>query len=176
VTLSGNKSAIYGSAAVASMTTGNCSKTTMTGVTTSGGAQVTGGIVPLNGSINYPVPPAPTPAPPTTTQNISGSCGSISGCTNTGTKTVTLAPGLYGNLSLSGGTTAHVSKGTYNINSLTLSGQSILYVDSPGPVIVNLAGASLNGGNPPWTQRVEAFKTRPGIPLTSSSRMLVPGE
>jgi hypothetical protein len=45
VTLNGNKSAIYGSAAVASMTTGNCSKTTMTGVTTSGGAQVTGGIV-----------------------------------------------------------------------------------------------------------------------------------
>jgi len=147
VTLNGSKSAIYGSAAVPMMTTGNCNKTSLTGVTTSGGAQVTGGLVPLNASLNYPVPPAPTPAPPPTiTQNISGSCGSISGCTNTGTKTVSLAPGQYGNLSISGGTTAHFSKGTYNINSLTLTGQSILYVDS-GPVVVNLAGTSLSGGN-----------------------------
>jgi len=60
---------------------------------------------------------------------------------------VSLAPGQYGNLSISGGTTAHVSTGTYNINTLTLSGNSILYVDS-GPVVVNLAGASLSGSNP----------------------------
>jgi hypothetical protein len=146
VTLNGSKSAIYGSAAVGSMTTGNCSKTVVTGVTTNGGAQVTDGLVPLNSSTNYPAPPAPIPAPPTTTQNIAGSCGTISGCTNTGNKTVSLAPGQYGNLSLSGGTTAHVGAGTYNMNSLTLSGQSILYVDS-APVVVNLAGASLSGGN-----------------------------
>jgi len=146
VTLNGGKSAIYGSAAVPMTTTGNCSKTSLTGVTTSGGAQVTGGLIPLNTSLNYPVPPAPTPAPPTNTQNISGSCGSISTCTNTGTKTISLAPGQYGNLNISGGTTAHFSKGAYNINSLSLTGQSILYVDS-GPVVVNLAGASLNGGN-----------------------------
>jgi hypothetical protein len=147
VTLSGSKSAIYGSAAVGSMTTGNCSKTAVTGVTTNGGAQVTGGVAALNGSTNYPAPPAPNPVPPTTTQNIAGSCGTISGCTNTGNKSVSLAPGQYGNLSLSGGTIAHVRAGTYNINSLTLSGQSILYVDS-GPAVVNLAGASLSGGNP----------------------------
>lgn len=163
LTLNGSKSAIYGTAALASTTSGNCSKTTVTGVTINGGAQVTGGIVPLNGSINYPVPPAPTPAPPTTTQNISGSCGSISGCTNTGTKTVTLAPGQYGNLSLSGGTTAHVTKGTYNINSLTLSGQSILYVDS-GPVTVNLAGASLNGGNPAMDATGGSIQNPSGVP------------
>ena len=147
VTLNGNKSAIYGAAAVQSTTTGNCSKTSVTGVTSNGGAQVTGGTVALNGPITYPTPPAPNPAPPTTTQNISGSCGTIAGCTNTGSKAVTLIPGQYGNLSFSGGTIAHFSKGTYNINSLNLTGQSVLFADS-GPVVVNLAGASLSGGNP----------------------------
>jgi large repetitive protein len=165
VTLNGGKSAIYGSAAVPTMATGNCSKTSLTGVTTSGGAQVTGGLVPLNTSLNYPVPPAPTPAPPTTTQNISGSCGSISTCTNTGTKTVSLAPGQYGNLNISGGTTAHFSKGTYNINSLSLTGQSILYVDS-GPVVVNLAGASLSGGNAAMDASGGTIQNPSGNPAT----------
>jgi len=147
VTLNGSKSAIYGSAAAASASTGSCSKTSITGVTSNGGAQVTGPVTPLNGSISYPNPPAPNPAPPTTTQNISGSCGSVSGCSPMGTKSVILTPGQYGNLNISGGTTAHFTNGTYNINSLTLTGQSILLVDS-GPVVINLAGASLNGGNP----------------------------
>jgi hypothetical protein len=163
VNLSGG-SVIYGSAAVDSLTTGNCSKTALTGLTTSGGAQVTGGLVALNGPITYPAPPAPNPAPPTTNQNISGSCGSISGCTNqSGNRTVTLAPGQYGNLNMSGGTTAHFGKGTYNVNSLTLSGGSILYVDS-GPVIVNLAGASLSGGNPAMNTSGGSIQNPSGIP------------
>jgi hypothetical protein len=147
VTLNGSKSAIYGSAAAASGSTGNCSKTSVTGVTTNGGAQVTGPVTAVSASISYPNPPAPNPAPPTTTQNISGSCGSVAGCSNTGSKAVSLMPGQYGNLTINGGTTAHFSHGTYNINSLTLSGQSILLVDS-GPIVINLAGASLSGGNP----------------------------
>ena len=59
VTLNGSKSAIYGYAAVDSMNNGNCSKTSMTGLTSNGGAQVTGGLVPLNGPVTYPVPPTP---------------------------------------------------------------------------------------------------------------------
>ena len=39
----------------------------------------------------------------------------------------------------------HVSKGAYNLNSLTLSGNSTLVVDS-GPVVINIAGNSLSGG------------------------------
>ena len=147
VTLNGSKSAIYGYAAVDSMNNGSCSKTAMTGLTSNGGAQLTGGLMALNGPVTYPVPPAPSPAPPTNTQNLSGSCGSVSGCTNNGSKSVSLTPGQYGNLTISGGTTAHVGKGVYNLNSLTLSGQSVLYVDS-GPAVVNLAGASLSGSNP----------------------------
>ena len=163
VTLNGSKSTINGSAAVNSTTTGNCSKTSVPGVTINGGAQVTSGLVPLNGQGNYPTPPAPNPVPPTSTQNVSGSCGSVTGCTNAGTKTVSLAPGQYGNLSLSGGTVVHFSAGTYNINSLTLSGQSILYVDS-GPVVLNLSGASLSGSNPVLDATGGSIQNPTGVP------------
>jgi Bacterial Ig-like domain (group 3)/MBG domain (YGX type)/Abnormal spindle-like microcephaly-assoc'd, ASPM-SPD-2-Hydin len=147
ITLSGGKSAIYGSAVVPSLSTGNCSKTGVTGLTSTGGAQVTGGPVQLKGLVTYPTPPPPVPAPPTTTQSISGSCpAGLAGCSNMGSKTVSVAPGQYGNLTVGGGTTAHLQRGTYNLNSLTLSGKSILYVDS-GPVVVNLAG-TLSGGSP----------------------------
>jgi hypothetical protein len=153
VTLNGSKTTIYGSAAVDSMTTGNCSKTSDPGLTTSGGAQVTGppagGLVALNGPITYPAPPAPNPAPPTTDQNISGSCPSgMTGCKNTGNKTVTLPPGSYGNVQLNGGTTANLATGTYDFNSLILSGNSVLYVSpGSGPIIINVAGNGLSGGN-----------------------------
>jgi hypothetical protein len=78
-------------------------------------------------------------------------------------KTVTLAPGQYGNVQLSGGTTANFSQGTYNFNSLTLSGNSILYVTS-GPVVVNLAGASLSGGNPAMDVSGGSIQNPSGIP------------
>jgi hypothetical protein len=127
---------------------GNCSSKSMTGLSVSGKAQAIGGLKPLSGPLTYPAPPAPSPAPPTTSQNISGSCGTVAGCSNGGTKTVYLAPGQYGNVSITGGTTTHFIAGTYNFNSLTLSGNSILLVDSgSGPVVVNLAGKSVTGGN-----------------------------
>src|ERR1700686_5029493 len=64
-----------------------------------------------------------------------------------GSKSVSLMPRQYGNLNVSGNTTVHVKAGTYNMNTLTLSGNSILYVDS-GPIVINLAGASLNSSSP----------------------------
>jgi hypothetical protein len=146
VTLNG--SVIYGSAAVDALTTGSCSKSAVTGLTSSGGAQVTGGLILLNGPVTYPAPPAPNPVPPTTTQNIAGACpAGMTGCNNTGSKAVSLLPGQYGNVTASGGTTVHFRQGTYNFNSLALIGNSTLYVDS-GPVIVNLAGVSLTGSSP----------------------------
>jgi len=114
--------------------------------------------------VTYAAPPAPSPAPPTTTQSISGSCGTIAGCTGAGTKAVNLAPGQYGNLSLSGGTTAHLARGSYNLNSLTLSGNSILVADS-GPVIVNVVGASLNGGNTALDLSGGSIVNPSGIPI-----------
>jgi hypothetical protein len=130
--------------------TGNCSSKSLTGLSLSGKAQAIGGPQALSKPLVYPAPPAPNPAPPTTSQNISGSCGTVAGCTGGGTKIVFLAPGQYGNLSISGGTTAHFNGtgGAYNFNSLTLSGNSTLVVDSAsGPVVVNLAGKSVTGGN-----------------------------
>jgi hypothetical protein len=145
-TLSGNpvvNGAVYSPVA----STGNCSTKTVTGLTTSGKAQATGGLQALSGPVTYPAPSAPKPAPPTTSQNISGSCPSgMTGCANAGSKTVNLAPGSYGNVSANGGTTVHVSAGTYNFNSLTLSGNSNLVVDS-GPVVVSLAGTGLSNSS-----------------------------
>jgi hypothetical protein len=147
ITLNGSKTEIYGTAAVDSQTNGNCSKTSVTGLTGTS-AQVASGMIPLNGPINYPAPPAPNSAPPLTSQNISGACPSgMIGCTNTASKSVSLAPGTYGNVTASGGTTITLSQGTYSFNSLTLSGKSVLSVTT-GPVIVNLAGTSLSGSNP----------------------------
>jgi hypothetical protein len=163
VTLNGSKSAIYGSASVPSLATGNCSKTAVTGISSNGGAQVTGGAIQLNGLVSYPTPPASNPVPPTISQTISGACpAGLTGCSNTGSKTVSLAPGQYGNLTLGGGTTAHLQRGTYNLNSLTLSGKSVLYVDS-GPVVVNLAGA-LSGGTPAMDVTGGSIQNPTGIP------------
>ena len=164
VTLNGGKSTVYGSASALSTQAGTCSKTSVTGLTSSGGAQVTGGLNLLSGPVTYPTPPVPSPAPPTTNENVSGSCPSgMTGCSNLGSKDVSFAPGQYGNVSLSGGTTAHFQTGTYNINSLTLSGNSILYVDS-GPVIINLAGNALSGGSPAMDVSGGSIQNPSGIP------------
>ncbi len=139
LTLSGTKTQIYGSLSDPNSGTGGCSSSGMTALTTSGGAAVNGGTTQLSSPLVYPTPPAPTPTPPTTNQGMSGSCGGISGCTDVASKTVALAPGQYGNLSASGGTTIHLSAGTYNVNSIKLSGNSTIVLDSV-PVVINVAG------------------------------------
>lgn len=164
ITLSGGKSAIYGSASVLSTTSGNCSKTAVTGLTSSGGAQAPSPLNLLGGVVSYPAPPAPNPAPPTTSVNVSHSCPSgMNGCTNTGSNTVTLAPGSYGNVQFSGGTTVYLNTGTYNINSLALTGNSVLRVGS-GPVIINIAGAGLSGNNPALDPSGGSIVNPTGIP------------
>jgi len=72
----------------------------------------------------------------------------MTGCTyNSGSKSVTLSASYaYGNVTVRGGTTMHMSKGTHALNSLTLSGKS-----TPcglGARRHQPAGASLSGGNP----------------------------
>ncbi len=141
-TLSGNAK-INGTVASPLSGTGACKASSMMGYTVSGNAKATGGLVHLDDPVFYANPVPPSPAPPTTNQSISGTCGSIAGCTSAGSKAVNLAPGQYGNLSLSGNTTAHLTRGTYNVNSLTLSGNSVLRVDS-GPVVMNVAGTSVS--------------------------------
>lgn len=111
------------------------------------------GVSALVSPVNPDNPVAPSTVPPTDDQNISGSCGTVSGCAQVGS-VITLSPSIgYGNLHVSGGSTVHLTAGTYNINSLALSGGSQLVLDS-APVILNIAGGagasqavSLSGGS-----------------------------
>jgi len=54
---------------------------------------------------------------------------------------VSLAPGNYANVTVSGGNTLTLSPGTYNFNSLKLSGGSILTISPAGTVVIEIAGA-----------------------------------
>ena len=51
-----------------------------------------------------------------------------------------LPPGNYGNITVSGHKTLTFSPGTYNINSLTLTGNSVLTVNPSGLVVLTIAG------------------------------------
>jgi hypothetical protein len=127
---------------------GNCTGGMKTGLTTSGGSSVSGGLLALSSTVSFAAPAAPSPAPPTTTQtlNNAGDCASIPGCSTINGNTFAFAPGQYGNLSISAGNTVHLSQGVYNINSINLNGNSSLIIDS-GAVVFNIAGAGLTGAN-----------------------------
>ncbi len=141
-------------------------KATVTGCTALGTC-VSGGLVQLSQSITYAPPSLPTGMlpPPTTTLQItkSSTCADIgltvaTGCTGSAGSLI-LAPGSYGNLSLSGGaqvtlSTTTATGGNYAINSISLSGNSSLLVNSTNtvPAVIYIAGAgqttplSLTGG------------------------------
>lgn len=120
---------VYGSLSTPRVGVGNCSNGNVDALTSSGGATVQGGVVQLPQAVNLPTPLAPNPLPPTGNVNINAN--------------TTYAPGSFGDLKVTAGAQLHLSAGTYNINSLSLSGGSQLVIDS-GPVIINLAGVGEN--------------------------------
>jgi len=141
--LAGNNSKVEGNFSGLSTSVGSCPGNGITNSSTASPAYL--GTTQLTSSLSYPAPSAPSPTPPTTNQSISGDCGSpaIPGCTYIGTKHVSLSPSSqYGNLSVSAGTQVDLSAGTYSINSLSMSGNSILVLSSV-PVILNFQGASV---------------------------------
>lgn len=134
-----------------SITTGACPA----GITSSGSYL---GTSLLTTPLSYPLPwgcatsPCyPTPLPPTTTQAVSTSCATITGCTSNGTTVIfdngskttvnqfTLAPGTYGNLTIANADVVYMSAGTYNVNSLIFSKDGQIVISS-GPVILNVGG------------------------------------
>jgi hypothetical protein len=137
---SGNPTTIHGTMSTPRTGVGSCSAGGVSAWSVNGNASVTGGLVHLPQAITYPTPAAPNPLPPTTTLSVtqSTSCGSIPGCTGT-PGNLTLPPGTYGNLNLSGQAVVHLTAGTYTMNAMSMSGNSEVIVDS-GPVIINLAG------------------------------------
>jgi len=133
--------------------TGNCVVGSPDALTI-GSGWTTGALTQLSAPVTYPTPLAPSPTPPTTGQNIRNNCSSITGCscypfggyacTNSGPYRLT--PGTYGDLLMGGGKTLHLSAGTYVVNTLTLSGGSVIIVDS-GPVILNAAAQGVSAGS-----------------------------
>jgi len=142
VSLSGSSTEVEGNLYDPNPTGTSCSSGSVDALTVGGGASVTGSVTTIGAPLTVPTPPAPSPVPPTTNEPFTGNCGGGAGCTNLSADNLALAPGTYGNISASGGTSLHLSAGTYNLNSLTLSGGSSLVIDS-GPVIVNIGGAGI---------------------------------
>lgn len=145
LTVSGSGTTVNGTLSTPRTGVGNCNNGAPDALTESGDATVTGGIIQLPQSVSLAAPSPPSPLPPTDNINISGgdTCGPISGCSNGLPSGLQLAPGTYGNISLTGGATLHLGAGTYAINSISLAGNSTLIIDS-GPVILNVAGQNQN--------------------------------
>ena len=138
-TVNGTVSSLYPTG-----TTGPCGTT---GLAISGNGKVTG--TPPTSQLTTAVPAQPPAIP----NNVPiSACNNAAPCWNVkGKKSGTLSPGTYGNISLSGGTTLTLQGGTvanpaiYNINSLSVQGNSTIQVT--GPVQLNFAGNNI-GNNP----------------------------
>jgi hypothetical protein len=127
----GAKTTIFGTLSTPDTGVGNCSGGNVTAWTDNGNAQVTGGLVKLPQIVDFPVPVIPPPG--TTPESISSG--------------VTLAPGNYGDISLSGHGVLTLTPGMYNINSISEQGAntSIIIGTDPishqyGPVVLNVTG------------------------------------
>lgn len=97
----------------------------------------------LPSPFSFSVPPSPTPAPPTTstTPNTCTTTTTVTHGHNTTTTTTSyncLVPGTYGNLAITAPLT--LAPGTYNINSLSMTGNSQIIVSPPGAITLNVAG------------------------------------
>jgi hypothetical protein len=152
----GATTAINGTLSTPRTGVGSCSSGSVSALTTSGGATVTGGLVQLPQVVEFPDPPPPSPMPPTGNVSFNGGCPAATAayCTITAAgppATVTLDPALaggtivLGNVSVTGGTNLILKPGIYNVNSLGFAGNSTIGVDmSAGvptdPVLFNVAG------------------------------------
>jgi type IV pilus assembly PilX-like protein len=139
----GNTTTIYGTMSTPKTGVGSCSANGVDAWTDNGGATVTGGLVHLPQVLTYPPPDWPNPMPPTNNTGIdkNSTCASlgIAGCAAGNPSGVVLPPGSYGNLNLTAQGVVHLTTGVYQVNSLSLSGNSQLVIDS-GPVVFNLGG------------------------------------
>ena len=148
-------SVVKGSLSTPRVGVGSCASGAITALDPNGNnAVVQNGIVKLPQKLVFPPPDLPSPMPPTTNIGLSGSatCASVpitSGSCSittpvTGVNAITLdpmgAPMSLPNIQVTAGNTIVLMAGTYNINSLKLTGNSIVRIGS-SPVILNVAGA-----------------------------------
>ena len=124
---------------------------TLSGLTTQ--VATNDGLMPQLGTpYNPPVPTIPSKVPTTSCTAQNGCLSPVQTCTQTCNKVkgklvctttcvnsgFTLAPGSYGDISLTGGTQLTLTGGTYNINSISVAGNSNITV--AGTTTINLAG------------------------------------
>jgi type IV pilus assembly protein PilX len=128
----GSKTTIYGTMSTPDTGVGNCSGGNVSAWTDNGNATVTGGLVKLPQIVIFPSPVIPPPG-----------SGSV-----TISNAVTLPPGSYGDISLSGHGVLTLTPGVYNINSLADSGANTGVVIAPDPntnlygtVTINVTGS-----------------------------------
>jgi Tfp pilus assembly protein PilX len=126
----GNNVTINGTLSTPDIGIGVCTGGNVTAFTGSSSSQITGGIIQLGAPVSMPTPTVP----PAGTTNVNGGG--------------TLAPGNYGDISLSGKNVLTLTPGVYNINSISESGQSTVAIAPDpitglyGPVIINVTGAN----------------------------------
>jgi len=140
----GNPTTIYGTLSTPRAGVGNCTTNNVTAATVSGWATIQEGLVTLPQPVNYPTPAPVTP--PTSNFNFnSGGCPSGAPfCTTSGGGSTITPPSAssvvsMGDVSLTGSSIVHLNAGVYELNSLSLAGNSRIVVDS-GPVIIKVAG------------------------------------
>lgn len=142
---SGNNVQINGTLSTPNSGSGVCSAGNLTAFSGKSLNQVTGGLVELPGSVTFPTPntypPGATNVSSTSTLG-PGSAGAAANCVGTVCS--------YGDVSLSGGNIVTLYPGTYNINSISITGNAQLVIapyppGTPnagqyGPVVINVAG------------------------------------
>jgi Tfp pilus assembly protein PilX len=124
---SGNNVTINGTLSSPNAGFGVCTAGNMTAL--SGNLnQITGGLIQMPQAVSFPTPTIPPP-----------------GATNVN-NTATLAPGSYGDINLSGSKVVTLTPGVYNVNSISITGNAQLVIGPDpvtgkyGPVVVNVAG------------------------------------
>lgn len=136
---------------------GKCSGGAVDALTQNGGATVTGGLVQLPQAVTYETPAAPNPLPPTGTVSLNNCPAGLATCSvcsagspcgtdvtnkTTGIELTPVAGAhiLLGDIKLTAGATLHLKAGTYDVNSISLAGNSNVVIDS-GPVVFNVVGS-----------------------------------
>jgi Tfp pilus assembly protein PilX len=149
LTVNGN-AAVYGTLSTPRVGVGKCNAGAIVALTQTAQAQVTEGLIQLPQAITYPTPAPPSPMPPTTNVNLNADCASLGliapACTGSaGNLTIDAQGGtmLFGNVNIPAGATVHFKAGVYNLNSIIMTGNSNIIVDT-GPVVLNVAGVGTN--------------------------------
>jgi hypothetical protein len=144
----GGNTMVNGSLSTPRSGVGGCAAGAVTALSQVGNSQVTEGIIALPQALQYPLPDAPSPLPPTTQTTVvaNSPCAVFnltSGACSAGAGGLTLdpqgVPMALDNLLFTANAQVTLMAGTYNINTIKLTGGGELIIGS-GPVILNVAG------------------------------------